>query len=126
MTTNTDRDFLLDAIAESRRPEGVAAILQRLAHGDNPDINWGTRVILRESAVLVADMLAADDPFAALGRLTLEMYRHAPEHWGATFPIAMVAAITEMCTAEYTDDGILQHPGADCPVCDAKTEAGRA
>lgn len=128
-TAATEIDAAMSAaIAHGKRPEGIVDMLRSLALNENSaaHVSAGAANVLGHIANRVGNLLAADDPYAALGRLTVEMYLVDSQHWGQTFPTAMVAAIEAMCTAEVDDDGILQHPGETCPVCDAKVGEGQA
>lgn len=89
-------ELIRDTMAVSKTPAGVARVLRKVADGEAGHTSRGTRAIIGGCATVVADMLPADDPHAALGRVVVECFESDPEWWCRFMPIAVVDAVREL------------------------------
>lgn len=85
-----------DTIAVSKTPAGVARVLRKIADDQAGDASYGTRAIIGGCATYVAEMLPADDPYAALGRCVVECFKVDPVWWRRFMPLEVVDRIGDM------------------------------
>lgn len=125
-------EMLAQAIADSKTPEGIATMLERVAE-TLPDGLRGSSTIIRGCAAQVRQLVTPherddrtvqealllayvlDDDLNLTDDALAAVVAHA-----STLALDALAGRPH-CSGTVNEDGVLQHPGESCPVHDAET-----